>query len=77
MFVQINEASKVISLPYVQPIFLDVPTTSDVMDCIQGFQTPQSHLHEGKHSHNSGCLSSPRWQNKVSSAQLPEAAVDT
>ena len=32
MFVQINEASKVIPLPYVQPLFLDVPTTSDVMD---------------------------------------------
>ena len=32
MFVWINEASKVISLPYVQPLFLDVPTTSDVMD---------------------------------------------
>ena len=32
MFVQINEASKVIPLPYVQPMFLDVPTTSDVTD---------------------------------------------
>ena len=32
MFVQINEASKVIPLPYVQPLFLDVPTTSDVVD---------------------------------------------
>ena len=32
MFVQINEASKIIPLPYVQPLFLDVPTTSDVMD---------------------------------------------
>ena len=32
MFVGINEASKVIPLPYVQPLFLDVPTTSDVMD---------------------------------------------
>ena len=32
MFVQINEASKVIPLPYVQPLFLDVPTTSDVTD---------------------------------------------
>ena len=32
MFVWINEASKVIPLPYVQPLFLDVPTTSDVMD---------------------------------------------
>ena len=32
MFVQINEASKVIPLPYVQPLFLDVPTTSDIMD---------------------------------------------
>ena len=31
MFVGINEASKVIPLPYVQPLFLDVPTTSDVM----------------------------------------------
>ena len=29
---RINEASKVISVPYVQPLFLDVPTTSDVMD---------------------------------------------
>ena len=32
MFVQINKASKVIPLPYVQPLFLDVPTTSDVTD---------------------------------------------
>ena len=32
MFVHINEASKVIPLPYVQPLFLDVPATSDVMD---------------------------------------------
>ena len=32
MFVQINEASKVIPLPSVQPLFLDVPTTSDVTD---------------------------------------------
>ena len=32
MFVRINEASKVIPLPYIQPLFLDVPTTSDVMD---------------------------------------------
>ena len=32
MFVQINEASKVIPLPYVQPLFLDVTTTSDIMD---------------------------------------------
>ena len=32
MFVWINEASKVIPLPYVQPLFLDVPTMSDVMD---------------------------------------------
>ena len=32
MFVGINEASKVIPLPYIQPLFLDVPTTSDVTD---------------------------------------------
>ena len=32
MFVQINEASKVIPLPYIQSLFLDVPTTSDIMD---------------------------------------------
>ena len=32
MFVRINEASKVIPLPYVQPLFLDVPTTSDITD---------------------------------------------
>ena len=32
MFVQINEASKVIPLPYVQPLFLDIPTVSDVTD---------------------------------------------
>ena len=32
MFVQINEASKVIPLPYVQPLFLDVPATSDITD---------------------------------------------
>ena len=32
MFVGINKASKVIPLPYAQPLFLDVPTVSDVMD---------------------------------------------
>ena len=32
MFVGINEASKVIPLPYIQPLFLDVPTVSDVTD---------------------------------------------
>ena len=32
MFVRINEASKVIPLPYVQPLFLDVPTMSDITD---------------------------------------------
>ena len=32
MFVGINEASKVIPLPYVQPLFLDVPTVSDATD---------------------------------------------
>ena len=32
MFVWINEASKVIPLPYVQPLFLDVPAMSDVTD---------------------------------------------
>ena len=32
MFVQINEASKVIPLPSVQPLFLDVPASSDVTD---------------------------------------------
>ena len=32
MFVQVNEASKVIPLPGVQPLFLDVPTSSDITD---------------------------------------------
>ena len=32
MFVQINEASEVIPLPYIQPLFLDIPTSSDVTD---------------------------------------------
>ena len=32
MFVRINEASKVIPLPYVQPLFLDVLTASDITD---------------------------------------------
>ena len=32
MFVGINEASKVIPLPYIQPLFLDVPTMSDIME---------------------------------------------
>ena len=31
MFMGINEASKVIPLPYIQPLFLDVPTMSDIM----------------------------------------------
>ena len=39
MFVRINEASKVIPLPAVQPLFLDVPTSSDVMDS----NKPKSH----------------------------------
>ena len=38
MFVWINEPSKVIPLPYVQPLFLDVPTVSDITD----FNKPQS-----------------------------------
>ena len=41
MFVQINEASKVIPLPYVQPLFLDVPTASDVTDSNKP-QSPQA-----------------------------------
>ena len=41
MFVQINEASKVIPLPYVQPLFLDVPTMSDVKDSNKP-QSPQA-----------------------------------
>ena len=32
MFVWINKASKVIPLPYIQPLFLDVPTVSDITD---------------------------------------------
>ena len=32
MFVRINKASKVIPLPYVQTLFLDVPTVSDITD---------------------------------------------
>ena len=32
MFVGINEASKVIPLPYIQPLFLDVPTVSDITE---------------------------------------------
>ena len=32
MFMGINKASKVIPLPYVQPLFLDVPTASDIME---------------------------------------------
>ena len=31
MFVGINEANKVIPLPYIQPLFLDVPTMIDIM----------------------------------------------
>ena len=41
MFVWINEASKVIPLPYIQPLFLDVPTTSDVTDSNKP-QSPQA-----------------------------------
>ena len=40
MFVGINEASKVIPLPNVQPLFLDVPTASDVT----GSKKPRSPL---------------------------------
>ena len=84
MFVWINEASKVIPLPYIQPLFLDVSTESDVTDSNKP-QSPQafrafrlqSHLCRGKHSHNSGCLPSPGQQNNISPAQLSEAAVNT
>ena len=41
MFVQINEASKVIPLPCVQPLFLDVPTVSDITDSNKP-QSPQA-----------------------------------
>ena len=41
MFVWINEASKVIPLPYIQPLFLDVPTVSDVTDSNKP-QSPQA-----------------------------------
>ena len=41
VFVQINEASKVIPLPYIQPLFLDVPTASDIMDSKKP-QSPQA-----------------------------------
>ena len=41
MFVQINEASKVIPLPYVQPLFLDVRTVSDITDSNKP-QSPQA-----------------------------------
>ena len=41
MFVQINEASKVIPLPYVQPLFLDVPTAIDITDSKKP-QSPQA-----------------------------------
>ena len=48
MFVQINEASKVIPLPYIQPLFLDILTVSDVMDSkkpqsAQAFRTFRLH----------------------------------
>ena len=32
MFIQITEVSKVIPLPMVQPLFLDVPTSSNITD---------------------------------------------
>ena len=41
MFVRINEASKVIPLLYVQPLFLDVPTASDITDSKKP-QSPQA-----------------------------------
>ena len=41
MFVWINKASKVIPLPYVQPLFLDVPTASDIRDSNKP-QSPQA-----------------------------------
>ena len=34
-FIQINEASKVIPLPSAQPLFLDIPTASDITDSIK------------------------------------------
>ena len=41
MFVRINEASKAIPLLYVQPLFLDVPTVSDITDSNKP-QSPQA-----------------------------------
>ena len=69
MFVGISEASKVIPLPYVQPLFLDVPTVSDIMDskkprsphAFRAFRLHRVIYTGGKHSQNSGCLSSPGW----------------
>ena len=48
MFVRINEASKVIPLPGVQPLFLDVPTLGDITDsnkpkCPHAFRTFRLH----------------------------------
>ena len=66
MFVQINKASKVIPLPYVQPLFLDVPTASDVTDS-------NSHSPLG-HSGRSDFTESFTQREALSQLRLPTLA---
>ena len=72
MFVQINEASKVIPLPYVQPLFLDVPTTSDITDS----NKPKfPHAFRAFRLHRVIYMEGSSLTTHV--AQFPEATVDT
>ena len=85
MFVQINEASKVIPLPCVQPLFLDVPTTSNVTDsnkpksphAFRAFRLHRVIYMEGSTLTTQVAFPRLGGKNRVSLAQLPEAAVDT
>ena len=84
MFVGINKASKVIPLPYVQPLFLDVPTVSDVM----GSKKPRSphafrafRLHRVIYTEGSTVRTQVAYPclggDTVSPTQLSEAAINT
>ena len=85
MFVGINEASKVIPLPYVQPLFMDVPTVSDIMDskklrspgAIRAFRLHRVIYAEGSSLRTQVAYPRLGGKNKVSPTQLSEAAVNT
>ena len=84
MFVGIKEASKVIPLPYVQPLFLDVPTTSDITDSKKP-RSPRAfralRLHRVIYAEGSTLRTQVAYPHlggeTKSTTQLSEAAVNT